>query len=74
MNRLSVFLWIIKVLESCNTLEHLNCCERLIDRHFFLYQDIGMYQYLHQQIAMEYGDYKSELEQAYLETNENLEQ
>ena len=46
MNRISVFIWLLKVLDSCKTIEHFNNAKTLVKRHYNLYEDIGMNEYL----------------------------
>ena len=74
MTRISIFLWILKVLLTCKTIEHLNGCMFLIQRNHDLYEDIGIHTYLCDIAVEMYDEFKTEIEQAYAETNEHLEQ
>lgn len=74
MNRISIFLWTLKVIESCKTLDHLSNCTMLINRNFELYEDIGINMFLSNTIEEMADTFKNKIEQACLETNEYLEQ
>lgn len=74
MNRLSVFLWTVKVVSSCETIHQLVNCNKLITRNLELYHDIGIYTFLCDLQNNMLDELKNELEQACLETNEYLEQ
>ena len=74
MNRISVFLWVLKVLESCETFKQLNAMTKLIQLNYNLYEDIGIYIYLCSLVETKWNDYRNELEQANLEITQHLEQ
>lgn len=74
MNRISIFLWTLKVIESCKTLDHLSNCMMLIQRNFDLYEDIGINMFLLNTLDVMTDDFKNKIEQACLETNKYLKQ
>lgn len=74
MNRITTFLWTLKVIKGCQTLKHLDSCVYLVQYNYDLYEDIGIFTFLRDVINTMIDNFKNEIEQACLKTNEYLEQ
>lgn len=61
MNRITTFLWILKIIKSCQTLEHLESCIHLVKYNHDLYEDIGIFTFLCDVINTMIYDFKNKI-------------
>ncbi len=73
MCKSSVFIWVLKVLNSCETVEHLNIAMNVIHRNLVMYEDIDIYRFLCNRADEMWRTFEAESDQAAIEIELNLE-
>tara|TARA_R110000868_G_scaffold83946_6_gene236965 strand:- start:149 stop:355 length:207 start_codon:yes stop_codon:yes gene_type:complete len=59
-NKYDVYKWIIKVIDSCETLDHINSAERLVERFKVQSRDIDLHFTLYHKISIKVKFMKDE--------------